>query len=190
MPTITLVRGANASVTQNIPTATTVTIGFTWNVVQATGPTTEVVACAIACGQDGKAVSAQHVVFFNQLLSPDEAITYEADGSLPGGDNEQIEVDLQRVPSNITTIALLLYVNPDLRQPGTFESVRDPVVRVRDRSGGEVIRYPIESADLGATSAVVAGELYRRQNEWKFRAVGQGYAGGVSEVAAAFGFSL
>ena len=190
MPAITLSKGANASVTHNVPTATTITVGFSWHVVQSNGPATEVVPCAIACGQDGLAVTAQHVVFFNQMLSPDEAVSYEPDGSLPGGDVEQIEVDLQRVPSNVMSIALILYVNPDLRQPGTFDSVRECVVRVLDRAGSEVIRYPVEAADLGATSAVVAGELYRRQNEWKFRAIGQGFAGGVADVAQNFGFEL
>ena len=63
-------------------------------------------------------------------------------------------------------------------------------MRVLDRAGSEVIRYPVEAADLGATSAVVAGELYRRQNEWKFRAIGQGFAGGVADVAQNFGFEL
>lgn len=190
MPTITLTKGANASVTHNVPTATTITVGFSWDVVHSNGPMTEVVPCAIACGQDGLAVTAQHVVFFNQMLSPDEAVSYEPDGSLPGGDVEQVEVDLQRIPSNVMSIALILYVNPDLRQPGTFDSVRDCVVRVLDRAGSEVIRYPVEAADLGPTSAVVAGELYRRQNEWKFRAIGQGFAGGVADVAKNFGFEL
>lgn len=61
-----------------------------------------------------------------------------------------------------------------------------------DRSGDEFIRYPVDThdKDLGATSAMLAAELYRRGDEWKFRAVGQGYVGGVSDVARDFGFSL
>lgn len=190
MSPVTLIRGANASVTNLLPAVTNITVGFSWTVVQSNGPATEVVACAIVCGQDGKAVSGEHVVFFNQMLSPDEDVAYEPDGSLPGGDQEQIDVTLSKIPSNVMSIAFVLYVNPDLRNPGTFDGVRDAVVRVLDRAGAEALRYPIETKDLGPTSAVVAAELYRRGNEWKFRAVGQGYAGGVRDVAKNFGFTL
>jgi len=189
MPTV-LVQGANASVSKALPTAASVTVSFAWDVVQAQGPTTEVVPCAIVCGQDGKAVTSEHVVFFNQKLSPDEAVAYDADGSLPGGDAEQIDVDVATIPSNVMTVAFVLYVNPDLRRPGTFDGVRDVVVRVLDRSGTEFIRYPVETRDLGSASAMLAAELYRRGDEWKFRAVGQGYADGIKDVARDFGFEL
>ena len=99
MSPVTLIRGANASVTNLLPAVSNVTVGFSWSVVQSNGPATEVVACAIVCGQDGKAVSGEHVVFFNQMLSPDEEVVYDPDGSLPGGDQEQIDVSLAKICS-------------------------------------------------------------------------------------------
>lgn len=192
MPSTILVRGANTSVSKALPSVSNITIGFSWDVVHGNGPATEIVACAIVCGQDGKAVTDEHVVFFNQLLDPDEGVLYDESGDLPGGDAEQVEVNVGGIPSNVARIAFVLYVNPDLRRPGTFDSMRNAAVRVLDRSGDEFIRYPIDTTDkeLGATSAMLAAELYRRGDEWKFRAVGQGYVGGVRDVARDFGFSL
>lgn len=184
--TLALVQGQNAPLARLIPGANDILVGFGWDVIQGNGPTTDIVPAVIACGADGKAVSREHFVFFNQLESPDQAISYTPEEV--GKDNEQVELSLNSIPSNVMTIAFILYVNPDLRSPGTFRSMRDGYVRVMDRGGNEVLNYPLPSAP--EINAMYMGELYRHNGEWKFRALGRGFNGGVQEVAALFGVSL
>lgn len=179
--------GQNVALARMLPGASHVTVGLGWNVVQGSGPQTDVVPAVIALGQDDKAVSPEHVAFFNQLATCDDAVGYEADGRLSGGDCERVSVDLAAVPPNVVTLVFVLYVNPDLRNPGTFDSLRSGHVRLLDRSGVEVVRYDIDIRGSLGLSALVCVELYRHQGAWKFRAVGQGFTGGVREVATAFG---
>ncbi|MCL2090794.1 MAG: TerD family protein [Micrococcales bacterium] len=179
--------GQNVALARVLPGASRVAVGLGWNLVQGSGPQTDVVPAVIALGQDRKAVSPQHVAFFNQLTICDDAVGYEADGRLSGGDRERVAVDLAAVPPNVVTLVFVLYVNPDLRNPGTFDSLRSGHVRLVDRSGVEVVRYDIDTKGALGLSALVCVELYRHQSAWKLRAVGQGFTGGVREVATVFG---
>lgn len=180
MAPVTLTRGSNTSLSALVPTLGTVVLGFGWNVVESRGPAVELVPSAIVCGSRGRALSDEHLVFFNQLVSPDGAVTYVE------GDAEQIEVDLDRVPEEVSSIAFVVYVDPDLRSPGSFGSVRSAYVRVCDRSGGELIRYDLED-DVGHDiTAMVFSELYRHNGAWKVRAIGQGYSTGLQGVADSF----
>ena len=185
--TLTFIQGQNAPLNRLIPMANDILIGIGWNESQPSGPTTDIVPAVIACGQDGKAVSREHFLFFNQLNAPEgAAIAYTSEEV--GTDKEQVELSLSSIPSNITKIAFVLYVNPDLRSPGTFRVMRDGYIRLMDRTGNEVLRYPLPAAlDL---NALYMAELYRHNGEWKFRALGQGFKGGVHEVANLFGVSL
>lgn len=189
MTVTVLTKGQNVSLSRLMPMSKNLVVGFSWDVVRSNGPTTEIVPFVIACGQDDKAVSNEHAVYFNQLMEPEGSITYEGDG-LPGGDAEQVEINLDQVPSNIVNIVFLLYVNPDLRTPGTFDAMRSGKIRILDRAGNEVVTYDIKADIDPSVSAMYACELYRRNGEWKFRAVGQGFAGGVKDVAKFFGLTL
>lgn len=83
----------------------------------------------------------------------------------------------------------MLYVNPDLRNPGTFAALRAGHVRLLDRAGTPVVRYELDPAELSGLSAVVAAELYRRSGAWKLRAVGTGFTGGIHDVARYYGLT-
>lgn len=180
MAPVTLIRGSNTSLSELIPTLGTVVVGFGWNVVQSRGPAVELVASAILCGTSGRALSDEHLVFFNQLTSPDGAVQYVQD------DAEQIEVDLSAVPADVAKIAFVVYADPDLRRPGNFGAVRKAYVRVCDRSGTELIRYDIEEGSGLDITAMVFAELYRHSGTWKMRAIGQGYSTGLQGVADDF----
>jgi len=181
MAPVKLIRGSNTSLSELIPTLGTVLVGFGWNVVESRGPAVELVPSAILCGSSGHALSDDHLVFFNQLVSPDGAVQYVQD------DAEQIEVDLSAVPAAVNKIVFVVYADPDLRKPGNFGAVRSAYVRVCDRSGGELIRYDIEEGAGLDITAMVFAELYRHNGAWKMRAIGQGYSTGLQGVADDFG---
>lgn len=181
---VKLTRGSNASLSELIPVLGTIVVGFGWRVIPSNGPAMELVPSAVVCGEDGQALSSEHLVFFNQLATPDGAVQYVE------GDEEQIEIDLPAVPDTVSKIAFVVYADPDLRQPGNFGSVRSSYVRVCDRSGTEIVRYDIEpNTDVNVT-AMTFLEIYRRSGAWKARAIGQGYTTGLKGVARDFGVMI
>ena len=188
MAPVTLTRGSNTSLSALVPTLGTVVLGFGWDVVQSRGPAVELVPSAVLCGASGQALSDEHLVFFNQLVSADGSVTYVDDD--PVGDAEQLEVDLSAVPDEVTRIVFVVYVDPDLRSPGSFGSVRSAYVAVRDRSGGELVRYDIEDDTGLDITAMVFAELYRHNGAWKVRAVGQGFSTGLQGGADSFGVRI
>ncbi len=184
MAPVKLIRGSNTSLSALLPTLGTVLVGFSWDVVQSRGPAVELVPSAILCGASGQALSDEHLVFFNQLVSPDGAAEYVE------GDVEQIEVDLSAVPAEVAKIVFVVYADPDLRKPGNFGAVRSAYVRVSDRSGAELVRYDIEEGAGLDITAMVFAELYRHSGAWKVRAIGQGYSTGLQGVADDFGVRI
>lgn len=182
---VKLARGSNASLTDLIPILGTVVVGFGWRVISGHGPGTELVPSAVVCNADGHALSDEHLVFFNQLATPDGAVTY-----VQGEDEEQIEVAFPDIPEEVARIVFVVYVDPDLRQPGNFGAVRRAYIRVLDRSGVEVVRYDIDDNADPDVTAMIFAEIYRYKGTWKIRAIGQGYKTGLKGVAADFGVAI
>lgn len=180
----TLVSGANFSLTSANPLLNDIIVGFGWNLVKGNGPLVEAVPSAIMVGADGAAVSDEHMIFFNQLSTPDDAVRY-----VEGGDTEQIEVNLAGVPDAVEKIVFIVYIDPDVRQPGNFGSVRNAYIHVADHKNDDIVRYDVAQADISIT-AMIFGELYRNKGQWKFRAVGQGFKDGLVGVAKAFKVNL
>ncbi|MEJ7783693.1 MAG: TerD family protein [Solirubrobacteraceae bacterium] len=181
---VKLTRGSNASLTELIPMLGTVVVGFGWRVIPSKGPATELVPSAVVCDEDGTALSDEHLVFFNQLATPDGAVQYVEN------DEEQIEVELAAVPETVAKIVFVVYADPDLRQPGNFGSVRSAYVRVCDRRGTEIVRYDIEVSTDVEVTAMIFAEIYRNRGAWKVRAIGQGYTTGLKGVASDFGITI
>ncbi|MFJ5924971.1 TerD family protein [Kitasatospora sp. NPDC092948] len=180
-----LAKGANVPVLRDGKGPTSVLVGLGW---QAAGEY-DLDANALLCDADGKAVSDQHFVFFNNLTSPDGAVTHLGDPG-DGTDRERLRVDLaaveQRVQRIVFTVAI--YQADERRQ--AFGSVRGAYVRVADAAGGgEVARYEL-GPELTTETAVVFGELYRHGGGWKFRAIGQGYSSGLAGIATDFGVAV
>lgn len=182
---IKLQQGANAALSDLMPVLGTVVIGFGWRLIESNGPVTELVPSAVICDAAGQALSDEHLVFFNQLKSPDGAVTF-----VDAGDEEQIELDLAAVPERVDKIVFVVYIDPDLRKPATFGSVRSAYFRVADRSGAELVRHDVQIASGSESTAMIFGEIYRHRGAWKVRAVGQGYSTGLKGVAKDFGVAI
>ncbi|MER7288960.1 TerD family protein, partial [Streptomyces lydicus] len=189
---VALTKGGNVSLSKQAPGLTAVTVGLGWQVGGTGGPGYDLDASALLCDGTGKVLSDEHFVFFNNLRSPDGSVRHS--GSDPvggsGGDDEQIQVDLTAVPAEVAKIVfpVSLYEAEQRRQ--NFGQVRSAHIRVTDReTGTEIARYDLRGA-AAAETAMVFGELYRHGAEWKFRAVGQGYASGLAGIAQDFGVDV
>ncbi|MGB6180481.1 MAG: TerD family protein [Rhodococcus sp. (in: high G+C Gram-positive bacteria)] len=189
---VSLTKGGNVSLTKAAPNLTAVAVGLGWDIRTTTGTDFDLDASAIALGADKKVVSDQHFVFFNNLKSPDGSIEHTGDNTTGEGegDDETINVDLSAVPPNIDTINFPVSIYEGDARSQSFGQVRNAFIRVVDRSNGtELARYDL-SEDASTETAMVFGELYRNGNEWKFRAVGQGYASGLAGIARDFGVNV
>ncbi|MCS5722203.1 TerD family protein [Herbiconiux sp. CPCC 203407] len=176
-----LVAGANAALTAENPGLTSVMVGFSWDIIPSRGPQTELVPIAVLCGDDGKALSDDHLVFFNQIVSDDGSVSFASEA-----DDEEIDVDLSRIPAEVAKIAFFVYVDPDVRGPGDFSPVRSASVKVSTPDGRELVRFDVPLAEARSTRALLLAELYRHRDDWKFRALGQGYSSGLAGIASDF----
>lgn len=183
--TVTMVPGANAALTAENPDLTRVVVALGWDVIESHGPEAELVPLTVLCGDDGRALSNEDLVFFNQIVSHDGSVAFVDDA-----DDEEIDVDLSAVPPEVAKIVFLVYVDPDVRGVGTFASVRSAYIRVATEDGRELVRFTVPSGDNRSINAMIFGELYRNRDQWKFRAQGQGYTSGLRGVADDFRISL
>ena len=191
--TVSLTKGGNVSLTKQAGSGLdAVTVGLGWDVRTTTGDAFDLDASALAAGVDGKVVSDKHFVFFGNLSSPDGTIEHTGDNLTGegGGDDEQIRVNLTGMSQEIDKIVFPVSIYEADQRGQSFGQVRNAFIRVvNDKDGAELARYDL-SEDAATETAMVFGELYRNGAEWKFRAVGQGYAAGLKGIAQDFGVNV
>ncbi|MFF8844897.1 TerD family protein [Streptomyces sp. NPDC015127] len=189
---VSLSKGGNVSLTKEAPGLTAVIVGLGWDVRTTTGTDFDLDASALLVDANGKVLTDQHFVFFNNLKSPDGSVEHTGD-NLTGqgeGDDEQIKVDLAGVAAEVDKIVFPVSIHEGESRSQSFGQVRNAFIRVVNQAGGaELARYDL-SEDASTETAMVFGELYRNGPEWKFRAVGQGYASGLRGIAQDFGVGI
>ncbi|MBT2368038.1 TerD family protein [Streptomyces sp. ISL-10] len=189
---VSLSKGGNVSLTKEAPGLTAVIVGLGWDVRTTTGTDFDLDASALLVDANGKVLSDQHFIFFNNLKSPDGSVEHTGD-NLTGageGDDEQIKVDLAGVAAQVDKIVFPVSIHEGESRSQSFGQVRNAFIRVVNQAGGaELARYDL-SEDASTETAMVFGELYRNGAEWKFRAVGQGYASGLRGIAQDFGVNI
>lgn len=189
---VSLSKGGNVSLTKEAPNLTAVLVGLGWDARTTTGADFDLDASALMTGPEGKVVSDQHFVFFNNLRSPDGSVEHTGD-NLTGegeGDDESIRVNLAAVPANVAKVVFPVSIYEAESRQQSFGQVRNAYIRVVNQSDGkELARYDL-TEDASTETAMVFGELYRHGAEWKFRAIGQGYASGLRGIAQDFGVNV
>jgi tellurium resistance protein TerD len=189
---VSLSKGGNVSLTKEAPGLKAVSVGLGWDVRSTTGTDFDLDASALGLADSHKILSDEYFVFFNNTSSPEGAIVHQGD-NLTGegeGDDEVINVDLTTVPATIGSIVFPVSIYEGDARGQSFGQVRNAFIRVVDQATGtELTRYDL-SEDASTETAMVFGELYRNGAEWKFRAIGQGYASGLAGIARDFGVNL
>ncbi|UDY23241.1 TerD family protein [Nocardioides sp. Kera G14] len=182
-------RGANVALTREVPSLTGVVIGVRWNAGAETALDRNLVMATLLCDRPHHVPSEEHLVFFNQLTSPDESVSQRE--TALDGDTEQVEIDLAGVPDDISRIVVAVYVNEGPGPRRTLGQLRSCEVRVLNAAdGAELVRSEDLAPALTSETALTLAEMYRHDGGWKFKVLGQGYAGGVSAMARDFGLSV
>lgn len=187
---ITLQKGGNVSLAKAAGTPLTkLSIGLGWDVRSTTGADFDLDASALLVGESGRVLSDHHFVFYNNLSSPDGSVRHTGD-NLTGegdGDDETIEVELPTVPAEVRRIVFPVSIHDADVRGQSFGQVTNAFIRVVDAvSGTEVARFDL-TEDASTETAMIFGELYLREGDWKFRAIGQGYASGLLGIVQDFG---
>jgi tellurium resistance protein TerD len=189
---VSLTKGGNVSLSKEAPGLTNVIVGLGWDVRTTTGTEFDLDASAIALNAQGKAVSDKHFIFFNNLTSPDGTIEHTGD-NLTGegeGDDEQVKVNLAGMSGDVDKVVFPVSIYDADSRSQSFGQVRNAFIRVVNAADQkEIARYDL-TEDASTETAMVFGELYRNGADWKFRAVGQGYASGLAGIARDFGVNV
>ena len=189
---VSLTKGGNVSLTKEAPGLTNVIVGLGWDVRSTTGADFDLDASAIIVGADGKVLSDKHFIFFNNLVSPDGTVEHTGD-NLTGegeGDDEQVKVNLAGMAAEADKIVFTVSIYDADSRSQSFGQVRNAFIRVVNAADNkEIARYDL-SEDASTETAMVFGEVYRNGADWKFRAVGQGYAAGLAGIARDFGVNV
>ena len=189
---VSLVKGGNVSLTKEAPGLTNVVVGLGWDVRSTTGADYDLDASAIMLNTSGKVLSDSHFVFFNNLTSPDGTVEHTGD-NLTGegeGDDEAIKVNLAAMAPDVDKIVFTVSIYDADARRQSFGQVSNAFIRVVNAADErELTRFDL-SEDASTETAMVFGELYRRGPEWKFRAVGQGYASGLAGIARDYGVNV
>ncbi|HEV7203285.1 MAG TPA: TerD family protein [Jatrophihabitans sp.] len=190
--TVSLTKGGNVSLTKQAPGLNAVVVGLGWDARTTDGKAFDLDASAIVCNADGKVISDKHFIFFNNLTSPEGAVQHSGDNLTGegGGDDEQVKVSLSSLPAEAARVVFPVSIYEGDTAGQTFGQVRNAFIRVVNQAdNAELARYDL-SEDASTETAMVFGELYRNGDEWKFRAVGQGYSAGLAGIARDFGVNV
>ncbi len=189
---ISLKKGENTNLSHTAPGMTKMTVGLGWDARATNGTDFDLDACAFLLTEAGKVRSDADFVFYNQKEGGNGSVVYGGDNRTGNGDgdDETIIVDLSNVPANVTKIAVTVTIHEAQARGQNFGQVNNAFIRCIDAATGEEhARFDL-SEDFSIETAVVFGEIYRHSGSWKFKAVGQGYSGGLQQMCSAYGINL
>lgn len=190
---ISLFKGQKVDLTKGNPTLTKILVGLGWDTKKYDGGYDfDLDAAAFLLGANGKVLSDSDFVFYNNLRHSSGAVQHMGD-NLTGagdGDDEQIKIDLSKLPANIDKVAFTVTIHEADTRKQNFGQVSNAFIRIVDEaSGKELIHYDL-GEDFSIETAVVVGEIYRNAGEWKFNAIGSGFKGGLRALCLNFGVNV
>ncbi|MDR2688549.1 MAG: TerD family protein [Azoarcus sp.] len=189
---ISLQKGGNVNLSKEAPGMKKMTVGLGWDVRATDGTDFDLDASAFLLNSTGKVRSDADFIFYNQPKSADGSIQHGGDNRTGEGegDDESVVIELDKVPADIEKISVCVTIHDAEARKQNFGMVSSAYVRcVNADSNVEVARFDL-SEDASVETAMIFGEIYRHSGEWKFKAIGQGFAGGLGPLARNFGVNV
>ncbi|WP_374294404.1 TerD family protein [Sphingomonas sp.] len=189
---VSLSKGGNVSLSKEAPGLKAVRVGLGWDTRVTDGSGFDLDASVFLLNEAGQVRSDADFVFYNNKLGANGAVEHQGD-NLTGegsGDDETVKVNLDTLPADITKISFAVTIHEAEARRQNFGMVSNAFIRVLNADGGtEIARYDL-SEDASTETAMIFGDLYRHSGEWKFKAIGQGFAGGLGPLARSFGVNV
>ncbi len=189
---VSLSKGGNVSLSKASPGLKAINVGLGWNPRSTDGEAFDIDASVFLVSATGKVRSDSDFIFYNNLKSSDGSVEHTGDNRTGAGDgdDEMVKVNLETVPADLDKLVFGVTIHEADTRRQNFGMVAGAYIRVLNQADGtEIARYDL-SEDSSTEAAMIFGELYRNGAEWKFRAVGQGFAGGLGPMAASYGVSV
>lgn len=189
---VSLSKGGNVSLTKEAPGLSSITVGLGWDARATDGKEFDLDASVFMVDAAGKVLTDKAFIFYGNKTSPDGSVEHQGD-NLTGegdGDDEQVKVALNNVPAEAEKLVFAVTIHEAESRGQTFGQVSNAFMRIVNQDGDvEIARFDL-SEDAASETAQIFGEVYRKGDEWKFKAVGQGFAGGLGPLAASHGVNL
>ncbi|HMY00661.1 MAG TPA: TerD family protein [Agitococcus sp.] len=189
---ISLSKGGNVNLSKEAPSMTKMIVGLGWDVRATDGAAFDLDAVAFVLGANGKVRNDNDFIFFNNKQNAEGSVIHGGDNRTGDGDgdDETIIVDLSKMPADADKVAVCVVIYDAESRRQNFGQVSRAYVRVVNDAGQqEIARYDL-SEDGSTEAAMIFGEVYRHNGEWKFKAVGQGFKGGLGPLAASYGVNV
>jgi tellurium resistance protein TerD len=189
---ISLTKGGNVSLTKSAPGLTKIVIGLGWDTRATDGAAFDLDGAVFMLNASGKVRSDADFIFYNNLKSADGSVVHSGDNRTGAGegDDETVTVDLAAVPADVDRIVLAVTIHDADARRQNFGMVGKAFIRcVNAGNNSEIARYDL-SEDGSTEAAMIFGEVYRNGADWKFRAIGQGFNGGLGPLAKNYGVNV
>lgn len=189
---VSLQKGGNVSLTKADAGLKVVMTGLGWDQRVTDGSAFDLDASVFMVGENGKVLSDANFIFYGQKTSPCGSVEHQGDNRTGegAGDDEQVKIDLSTVPADVKKLVFAVTIHEAEQRKQNFGMVSNAYIRMsNNESQVELARFDL-SEDASVETAMIFGELYLNNGEWKFKAVGQGFAGGLPALATAHGVNL
>lgn len=189
---VSLSKGGNVSLSKEAPGLVAISVGLGWDARVTDGSAFDLDASVFLCNEGGKVRSDADFIFYNNKTSIDGSVVHQGDNQSGAGegDDETIAIDLSKVAADVQKVAFTVTIHEAEARKQNFGQVNNAYIRVVNTTDGkEIVRYDL-SEDYSIETAMIFGELYRHGSEWKFKAIGQGFAGGLGPLAGSFGVNI
>ena len=189
---VSLSKGGNVSLSKEAPGLKAVIVGLGWDARSTDGQAFDLDASAFVLGSNDKVRSDSDFVFYNNANGANGAVQHQGDNKTGegDGDDEKILMNLSGMPADVTKISVAVTIHEADTRRQNFGQVKNAYMRVCNAEGNaEIARFDL-SEDASTETAMIFGEIYRHGNEWKFKAIGQGFAGGLGPMAKNFGVNI
>ncbi|MFS2108889.1 TerD family protein [Sphingomonas sp. Sphisp140] len=192
MMAVSLSKGGNVSLSKEAPGLKAVRVGLGWDTRVTDGSAFDLDASVFLLNEGGKVRSDADFVFYNNRNGGNGSVVHQGDNTTGegSGDDEVVAVTLDQLPADVQKLSFAVTIHEAEGRRQNFGMVSNAFIRVVNADGGtEIARYDL-SEDASTETAMIFGELYRHNGEWKFKAIGQGFAGGLGPLAQSFGVNI
>jgi tellurium resistance protein TerD len=189
---VSLSKGGNVSLSKEAPGLTAVRVGLGWDTRVTDGSGFDLDASVFIQNDAGKVRGDSDFIFYNNKVGADGAVAHQGDNTTGegAGDDEAVVILLDKLPADVAKMSFAVTIHDADSRKQNFGMVSNAFIRVINENGGtELARYDL-SEDASTETAMIFGELYRNGAEWKFKAIGQGFAGGLGPLAKSFGVNI
>lgn len=186
---ISLQKGGNVNLNKEAPGLKKLLVGLGWDPRATDGKEFDLDGSVFMLNASGKARSDADFIFYNNLKSADGSVAHSGDNrsGQGDGDDETVTIDLEKVPADVDKISVCVTIHDAAARNQNFGMVSKAFIRcINGGDNKEIARFDL-SEDSSVETAMIFGEIYRAGAEWKFKAIGQGFAGGLAPLARSFG---